>query len=89
MKRAGGSIVYSTVVLGLGFLTMMTNELLAIRDMGLVAAVTLVVALAADVLLAPALYLLIVKKRGSGKEKVLTIPLQSITPLNSPPGSSL
>ena len=63
MSRAGGSIIYSTVVLGLGFLSMLTNELLAIRDMGLVASVTLVVALAADVVLAPALYLLISGRR--------------------------
>ena len=42
----------------------MLNDMLAIRDMGLVAAVTLVVALLADVILAPALYLVLFGRRG-------------------------
>jgi len=63
MTRAGSGIVYSSIVLVLGFLTMLLNELLAIRDMGLVAAVTIVVALAADLLLAPALYMVIFRRR--------------------------
>jgi predicted RND superfamily exporter protein len=54
-------------VLGLGFLSMLSNELLAVRDMGLVAAVTLTVALAADVVLAPALYLLIMGRRSPSR----------------------
>jgi predicted RND superfamily exporter protein len=59
MRRAGGGIVYSSIVLVLGFASMMLNEMLAIQDMGLVASVTLTVALLADVVLAPALYLVL------------------------------
>jgi len=62
MAKAGSGIIYTSIVLVLGFGSMLLNELLAIRDMGLVAAVTLVVALAADVLLAPALYLAVLAR---------------------------
>lgn len=58
LEATGRPIVYSTLVLVLGFLTMLSNDLLAIRDMGLIAAVTLTVALLADLLLGPALFLL-------------------------------
>lgn len=54
----GGALVYTTIVLVLGFLSMLSNDLLAIRDMGMVAAATLTIALLADLILAPALFLL-------------------------------
>ena len=66
MTSVGSGIVYSSVVLVLGFLSMLLNELLAIRDMGLVAAVTLTVALGADILLGPALYLIIFRRNKIG-----------------------
>ncbi len=59
MDRAGKPILISSIVLVLGFLSMLSNDLMALRDMGLVAAFTLAVALVADVYLAPALFLLL------------------------------
>jgi predicted RND superfamily exporter protein len=63
LRRTGRAMLYSTVVLVLGFLSMLSNDLIAIRDMGLVAAVTLSVAFLLDVYLAPALFLLISRRR--------------------------
>ena len=65
LAGAGRGILYTTVVLVIGFLSMATNELLAVRDMGIVAAVTLLVAFAADLLLVPALYLLVEAPAGN------------------------
>jgi uncharacterized protein len=49
---------FSSYVLVFGFATMATSELHAVRDMGIVAAITMLVALAADLLLDPTQYLL-------------------------------
>lgn len=59
LREAGRPIVTTTLVLAAGFLSMHANELLAIRDMGTVGAFTLGVALLADLVLAPALFVLV------------------------------
>jgi predicted RND superfamily exporter protein len=46
----------------------LSNQLLAIRDMGLVAAVTITGAMFADLLLLPALYIFLTRKRISARE---------------------
>lgn len=58
MHGTGRAIVFTTLALVGGFLSMMGNELLAIRDMGLVAAVAFTAAMLADLLLLPAVYVL-------------------------------
>ncbi len=58
ISHVGRAIIYTSVVLILGFISMVSNDLIAIRDMGIVAAVTVGVALFSDVYLAPALFLL-------------------------------
>jgi predicted RND superfamily exporter protein len=63
LRKTGRPMLYTTVVLVLGFLSMLSNDLIAIRDMGLVAAVTLSVAFLLDVYLAPALFLLLSRRR--------------------------
>ena len=68
LAQAGKAILYTSVVLVIGFGSMISNELMAIQDMGIVAAVTIIIALIADLYLAPALYLLsfgVLKKDGS------------------------
>ena len=57
IRTTGRALVYSNVALLAGFLSMLTNQFQAIRDMGLVAAVTFAAALLAELLLLPALYL--------------------------------
>lgn len=63
IRGTGKAIVYTTVVLTAGFVSMLANDLIAIQDMGLVAAVTIVAALVADLFLAPATYILLARKR--------------------------
>jgi predicted RND superfamily exporter protein len=68
LAQTGKAILYTSVVLVIGFGSMISNELMAIQDMGIVAAVTIIIALIADLYLAPALYLLsfgVLKKDGS------------------------
>ena len=59
MRGTGRAVVYTTLALTAGFLSMITNQLDAIHDMGLVAAVTFVAALLADLLLLPAVYVVL------------------------------
>ncbi len=59
--HTGVAILYSSIVLIAGFLTMLANDLLAIQDMGVLAAATLFVAYLSDVYLAPALFLVTAK----------------------------
>ena len=68
LAQTGKAILYTSVVLVIGFGSMISNELMAIQDMGIVAAVTIIIALIADLYLAPALYLIsfgLLKKDGS------------------------
>lgn len=59
IEHAGGAVLLTTIVLVVGFLSMRVNGLLAIQDMGVVAAATLTVALLADVYFLPAFYLIL------------------------------
>lgn len=57
LQRVARPMLYTSVVLVAGFLSMLSNDLLAIRDMGLMASATLLMALITDLYLVPALYL--------------------------------
>ncbi len=59
MRGTGRAVIFTTLVLVGGFLSMLSNQLLAIRDMGLVAAVTIIGAMLADLLFLPALYVVL------------------------------
>jgi predicted RND superfamily exporter protein len=59
MTDTGPALVATTLVLVAGFLSMITNPLAAIRDMGVVASAALGAALLGDLLLLPALYTLL------------------------------
>jgi uncharacterized protein len=63
LAGTGTAIAQTTLVLVVGFLSMLSSDLLAIREMGLVAAVALTVALLADLVFAPALYLLVARSK--------------------------
>ena len=56
LRGTGRAVFFTTLALVCGFLSMMGNELLAIRDMGLVAAVAFTGAMLADLLVLPAVY---------------------------------
>ncbi len=58
LNNTGRAVVSTTLALCVGFAGLAANDLLAIRDMGIVAAVTVASGLIADVYLAPALFLL-------------------------------
>lgn len=55
MPSTGRAVIYTTLALVGGFLSMLVNDLTAIREMGLVAAVTFIGALFADLYLLPSL----------------------------------
>lgn len=57
VDHTAGPLLLTTMVLVAGFLSMRLNGLVAIQDMGIVAAATLSVAFLADLYLLPALYL--------------------------------
>lgn len=61
LRRVARPMLYTSVVLVAGFLSMISNDLLAIRDMGVLASATLVMALLTDLYLIPALYLTIAR----------------------------
>jgi uncharacterized protein len=58
MHGTGRAVFFTTLAIVGGFLSMMSNKLLAIHDMGIVAAVTFTGALIADLLVLPAVYAL-------------------------------
>ena len=68
MRSTGRAVVFTTLALIGGFLSMLSNELLAIRDMGIVAAVTFLGAMLADLLLLPAVYVALGDKRSGTNE---------------------
>jgi predicted RND superfamily exporter protein len=72
MHGTGRAVVFTTIALIGGFLSMLANDLLAIRDMGLVAAVTIAGAMLADLLILPAIYVLSGGTRSAAK--VLAVP---------------
>jgi predicted RND superfamily exporter protein len=68
MRSTGRAVIFTTLALIGGFLSMLSNELLAIRDMGLVAAVTFLGAMLADLLLLPAVYVALGDKQTGTNE---------------------
>lgn len=65
LSSTGRALFMTTAVLVVGFVSMTASELLALRDMGLVAAATLLVALLVDVVGLPALYVLLSRRRAA------------------------
>lgn len=63
VDHVGGPLLLTTVVLVAGFLSMRLNGLVAIQDMGVVAAATLTIAFLADLYLLPALYVVSSRRR--------------------------
>ncbi|MCL9760301.1 RND family transporter [Frankia sp. AiPa1] len=63
LLRTGRPASFSSYVLIGGFASMMASSLVALREMGMVAAFTMAFALATDLLLGPALYLLLARGR--------------------------
>jgi len=61
IAQTGKAILYTSVVLVIGFISMLSNDLIAIQDMGIVASFTIVMALIADLYFVPAIYLLVKK----------------------------
>ncbi len=56
LRRTGRPAFYSSIVLIAGFASMTASSLVALRDMGIVAAFTMAYALATDIVLGPAIY---------------------------------
>jgi predicted RND superfamily exporter protein len=73
MRSTGRAVIFTTLALVGGFLSMLSNELLAIRDMGIVAAVTFLGAMLADLLLLPAVYVVLGDKQ-TGTQETAQIP---------------
>ncbi len=65
LRHTGPALMATTAVLAIGFLSMLSSGLVAIRDMGLVATVTLLTALFADLVLLPAQIILVRRIRGA------------------------
>jgi predicted RND superfamily exporter protein len=65
LLRTGRPCSFSSYVLILGFATMATSQFHAIRDMGIVASLTMVIALAADLLFDPSLFLILRPRRAT------------------------
>ena len=61
ISQTGKAILYTSVILVIGFMSMLSNDLIAIQDMGIVASFTIIMALVADLYFVPAIYLLIKK----------------------------
>ena len=64
LLRTGRPCSFSSYVLIAGFGSMLASSLVALREMGLVAMFTMAFTLASDVVLAPAIYLLLQPKPG-------------------------
>jgi predicted RND superfamily exporter protein len=78
LLRTGRPASFSSYVLIAGFASMTASSLLALKDMGVVAAFTMTFALATDLLLGPAIYLLLARRRGKRRpmpEREVPLPL--------------
>lgn len=64
LDGSGRAVLFTTLALVGGFLSMTANELTAIRHMGIVAAVTFVGAMLADLVVLPAAYRLLSRRSG-------------------------
>ena len=74
LRGTGRAVVFTTLALIGGFLSMLSNDLLAIRDMGLVAAVTIFGAMLADLLFLPAVFVAL----GGAEVRGTQLPARSI-----------
>jgi predicted RND superfamily exporter protein len=74
LLRTGRPCSFSSYVLIGGFASMMASSLLALRAMGLIATFTMAFALATDILLGPALYLLTNPRPGLDPERSTPTP---------------
>ena len=63
LQRTGRPAAFSSYVLIVGFATMMVSSLVALQEMGLIAAFTMAFALLSDLLLGPAIFLLLARRR--------------------------
>ena len=61
IAQTGKAILYTSVILVIGFISMLSNDLIAIQDMGIVASFTIIIALLADLFFVPAIYLIVKK----------------------------
>jgi predicted RND superfamily exporter protein len=73
--RDARSGLLSSLVLITGFATMSINEVSSIRDMGIVAALTMLIAVTADLLFDPAQFLLVSRRRRGSMSAVPTPPV--------------
>jgi uncharacterized protein len=62
LQRTGRPASFSSYVLIIGFATMMLSSLVALQEMGLVAAFTMAYVLLSDLVLAPAIFLLLARR---------------------------
>jgi predicted RND superfamily exporter protein len=62
LQRTGRPASFSSYVLIVGFATMMLSSLVALQEMGLVAAFTMAYVLLSDLVLAPAIFLLLAQR---------------------------
>lgn len=82
LLRTGTPVMFGSYVLIAGFVSMLGSSLLALQDMGAVGTFTMAFAMVADLLVGPAVYLLLVRigKPGSANRPADTEPVQ-ITPV--------
>jgi len=64
LEGSARAVVFTSFILAAGFLSMATNELLAIRDMGIVASIAILATMFADLLILPAVYSILQKSPG-------------------------
>jgi predicted RND superfamily exporter protein len=62
LQRTGRPASFSSYVLIVGLATMMLSSLIALQEMGLVAAFTMAYVLLSDLVLAPAIFLLLARR---------------------------
>jgi uncharacterized protein len=67
LQRTGRPASFSSYVLIIGFATMMLSSLVALKEMGLIAAFTMAFALLSDLLLGPAIFLVLARRHVDGK----------------------
>jgi uncharacterized protein len=85
MLRTGRPASFSSYVLIAGFASMMASSLIALKEMGLIAAFTMLFALATDLLLGPALYLLLVRRAASRHARLALPPTAGLGRLQGEP----
>ncbi len=80
LQRTGRPAAFSSYVLILGFATMMVSSLVALQEMGLIAAFTMAFALLTDLLLGPAIFLLLARRRSGIDEHTPGTAISDVDP---------